>query len=860
MHSIGYRTQSAQHIANNNGTEHRKLGRRMPMHQTRFTGVTMEKRRLLIADDSELNRAILANILEQDYDIIEVTGGEEALAALQSYRGEISALLLDIVMPGMGGFEVLEEMRRRQLLDEVPTIMISAETGNAYIDRAFTLGAFDYISRPFAPAVVRHRIINTILMHTKKQQLMDVAAGWFHRQEKNSEVLVSVLCYGLEYRCGERGLHMKGVGRLTAMLLRRLLEVTDRYPLSADDIEVIAMAARLHDIGKLLVPSELLKKPSPLSAEELVQVRRHTLLGAQIVSGLMQYRNEELVKYAVTVCRFHHERWNGDGYPEGLAGDAIPIAAQVVSLADAYDALTSKRSYKEAYTHEQALEMIRAGESGSFNPLLLRCLDDISEEVRQYVAERNRVQDSEVRRAVEELYGRQDIMAARVTHQIEEASAKQEYFSALTEELWFEYTVQPSAVNLSRGACEQTGLPAVTVDPQNNVDFLAVVGSDTVRALRERLETLPSDETHIELMVDIMLGGRLRRCRLTALVIRSVSSSVIGCSCLVGKVDDINDSYARLEEYDRESENEITEQVLLPVTAGAEDVLRITHGQVGAVLQCYRKMFSVVRLVDPGICMQVSTGALGHTIEHSEHCYSAWNRFHRCENCISQEAIRTSRTQSKVETDGGDVYYVLASRVEIDGIPYSLECVNPISSEASDTDNDESILGQLLVRNRQVYIDSMTGVFNRRYYDERIRNLTGEHALAMIDIDNFKHINDAYGHPAGDEALRSVAQTIRFILRSSDELIRYGGDEFFLLFHGLPERSLARKLDEICSAVRRIKLPEHPELQLTVSIGGIYASGRVTELIRKADIALYEAKTERGRAVIYNGNASVGNG
>lgn len=820
----------------------------------------MEKRRLLIADDSELNRAILANILEQDYDIIEVTGGEEALAALQSYRGEISALLLDIVMPGMGGFEVLEEMRRRQLLDEVPTIMISAETGNAYIDRAFTLGASDYISRPFAPAVVRHRIINTILMHTKKQQLMDVAAGWFRRQEKNSEVLVSVLCYGLEYRCGESGLHMKGVGRLTALLLRRLLEMTDRYPLSADDIEVIAMAARLHDIGKLLVPSELLKKPSPLSAEELVQVRRHTLLGAQIVSGLMQYRNEELVEYAVTVCRFHHERWNGDGYPEGLAGDAIPIAAQVVSLADAYDALTSKRSYKEAYTHEQALEMIRAGECGSFNPLLLRCLDDISEEVRQYVEERNRAQDSEVHRAVEELYGGQDIMAARMTHQIEEASAKQEYFSALTEELWFEYTVQPSAVNLSRGACEQTGLPSVTVDPQNNVDFLAVVGSDTVRALRERLETLPSDETHIELMADIMLGGRLRRCRLTVLVIRSVSSSVIGCSRLVGKVDDINDSYARLEEYDRESENEITEQVLLPVTAGAEDVLRITHGQVGAVLQCYRKMFSVVRLVDPGICMQVSTGALGHTIEHSEHCYSVWNKFHRCENCISQEAIRTSRTQSKVETDGGDVYYVLASRVEIDGIPYSLECVNPISSEASDAGNDESILGQLLVRNRQVYIDSMTGVFNRRYYDERIRNLTGEHALAMIDIDNFKHINDAYGHPAGDEALRSIVQTIRFILRSSDELIRYGGDEFFLLFHGLPERSLARKLDEICSAVRGIKLPEHPELQLTVSIGGIYASGRVSELIRKADLALYEAKTERGRAVIYNGNASVGNG
>lgn len=369
-------------------------------------------------------------------------------------------------------------------------------------------------------------------------------------------------------------------------------------------------------------------------------------------------------------------------------------------------------------------------------------------------------------------------------------------------------------------------------------------------------------EPHIELMADIMLGGRLRRCRITMLVIRALSSAGVGCSRLVGKVDDINDSYARLEEYDRESENEVTEQVLLPVTVGAGDVLRIAHDQVGAVMQCYRKMFAIVRLVDPGICMQVSAGAGVHHIEHSEHCYSVWNKSHRCENCISQEAIRTSKTQSKVETDGGEVYYVLASRVEIDGIPYSLECVNPIRSAAAEAESDESLLGQLLIRNRQVYIDSMTQVFNRRYYDERIRNLTGEQAIAMIDIDNFKHINDTFGHPAGDEALRSVAQTVRFMLRSRDELIRYGGDEFFLLFHGLPEYNLQSKLNQICEAVREIRLPKYPDLHLSISIGGVYAAGRISELIRKADIALYEAKIKRDRAVVFgisDSSAASGN-
>ena len=291
--------------------------------------------------------------------------------------------------------------------------------------------------------------------------------------------------------------------------------------------------------------------------------------------------------------------------------------------------------------------------------------------------------------------------------------------------------------------------------------------------------------------------------------------------------------------------------MLLPILASGENVIRITEKQVGPVLQGYRTMFETVRLVDPEICMQVSTTKESHSVQKNEDCFALWGKSRRCERCISQDAVRMGKIQTKVEPIGNDVYYVFAMPIEIDGMSYSLECVNPIRSEDINGIESEHVLNQLLVRNRQVYMDSATRVYNRRYYDERVRNLSGEYALAMIDIDNFKKINDCFGHTAGDAVLYYVAQTIRSMLRSNDALIRYGGDEFFLLFDNMPEQILERKLEEICRAVRRIEVAQYPELKLTISIGGVYASGRISDLIQKADAALYEAKKEKNRAVIF---------
>lgn len=215
--------------------------------------------------------------------------------------------------------------------------------------------------------------------------------------------------------------------------------------------------------------------------------------------------------------------------------------------------------------------------------------------------------------------------------------------------------------------------------------------------------------------------------------------------------------------------------------------------------RAYRRIFDIARLVALTICVELTKTDEGYTLKKSEHCCAVWKKKRRCENCISQEVLRTHKPQTKIETRESDIYYVLASFIEVDGRPYSLELVKRIKSD--DMFERENVLNQLLVRNRQVYMDSVTKVYNRRYYDERLKNLEGRFSFAVIDMDNFKHINDRFGHQAGDAALYHAAQAIKSQIRSDDELVRYGGDEFFLLFRDLPQQILEKKLQSIRAAL-----------------------------------------------------------
>ena len=336
---------------------------------------------ILIADDSELNRALLSEMLKDDFRILEVSNGRECLDALEQYGMGISLVLLDINMPVMDGFEVLVQMNRNHWIEDIPVIMISSDDTESNIKRAYDMGVSDYIRRPFDAQIVFRRVFNTIKLYAKQRRLITLVTDQIDEKEKNNQIMIRILSQIVEFRNGESGLHVEHINILTGLLLERLVQKTDHYDLTWSDQYMITLASALHDIGKIGIDDKILNKPGRLTKEEFEIMKSHTLIGASILENLGLYQEEPLIKTAYQICRWHHERYGGKGYPDGLRGDEIPISAQVVSVADVYDALVNERVYKKAITHEKAIEMILNGECGVFNPILLECLVDIKDKI-----------------------------------------------------------------------------------------------------------------------------------------------------------------------------------------------------------------------------------------------------------------------------------------------------------------------------------------------------------------------------------------------------------------------------------------------------------------------------------------------
>ena len=538
----------------------------------------MDKQKILIVDDSEMNRALLIDILEEHYDVVEAENGAEAISLLSKQRADFSLLLLDIMMPEMDGFEVLAYISKYHWNDTFAVIMISADDTPANIKRAYDLGAFDYISRPFDSTIVQRRISNTMFLYARQQRLEKIIAEQFHEQEKNSKLMISILSHIVEFRNGESGLHILHVNTITKYLLEQLVQLTDQYPLSKADISLISTASALHDIGKISISDAILNKPSRLTAEEFEVIKTHSVIGANMLLDLpIEQRENPLIKVASEICRWHHERYDGNGYPDGLKGEEIPIAAEVVALADVYDALTSERCYKKAYSHEEALKMILEGQCGAFNPSLLLCLQEIADTLED------------------------ELMAA---------SQEQE------------------AKNIQ--------------DIRNKID--------------------------------------------------------------------------------------------------------------------YDRLFS----------------------------------------CKKYTAL--SRKQQQLHL---------------------------------------------------LYIDSLTSIYNRRYYDEHFQGTDDIQAMAVIDVDDFKYINDNYGHDVGDIVLQSIAQSVLSCVRKTDVVIRYGGDEFVIIFFCIPQEIFEKKLERIRHSVDSLIIDDRPVLHMSISIGGAYGIGTIKKLFKAADNMMYQSKKAKNQVTIY---------
>ena len=537
----------------------------------------MKKQKILIVDDSEMNRILLTDILEEQYDITEAENGLQAVEILGENETDFWFVLLDIMMPEMDGFEVLNYINTHYWNERVVVMMISSDDSPANINRAYSLGAFDYISRPFDTTIVRQRIANTLLLYARQHDLENAVKEQFYEQQRNNDLMISILSHIVEFRNGESGMHIQHVKVITELLLKQLVRLTDQYSLTDVDITLISMTSALHDIGKISIPEEILNKPGRLTEEEFEVMKTHSEIGAKMLEDLPgEKRNSALVKIAREICRWHHERYDGKGYPDGLKGKEIPIAAQVVAVADVYDALTSERCYKKAYSHETAISMILKGKCGIFNPLLLQCLEEISDRLKKECARIDSEQEPE------------------------------------------------------------------------KSQFVKVTASDT-------------------------------------------------------------------------------------------------------------------------------------------------------------------ETTGKEEQDG-----------PLDQLGYM----------------------QLL------YVDSVTKIYNRRYYEEHIRNAFRIEAAALVDIDKLKPINDMYGYDTGDLVLKNVAQILLQQIQKSDHLFRYGSDEFLILFGSVTKSEFEERLEKIRASFETLTVDGFRKLRLAVNIGGVYGKGNSEAFFGAANRMLVQARSAKKQVMI----------
>lgn len=784
--------------------------------------------RILIVDDSEMNRDMLSDMLSDDYDIVEAADGEEALNILKERVYDIDLVLLDIIMPAVDGFGVLDVMKRYHWIDNTPVIMISSETSQSYIRKAFELGVTDYILRPFDSFIIHKRVSNTLMLYRKQKKLLSALEEQVYENEKNNSMMINVLAHIVEFRNGESGMHVHHIKQLTSILLQNLIEKTDKYHLTENDILLISTASSLHDIGKISIDDKILNKPGRLTAEEFEVIKTHSVIGAEMLNDLHNTHNYPLFDKAYEICRWHHERYDGKGYPDGLKGEEIPISAQVTSLADVYDALTSNRCYKKAFTHEKAMEMILDGQCGAFNPVLLQCLKDCEKQIlAEFSDSIDTTQDDRLLiRATEELVENK-ISSDKIdfsAHLPIAARDRWNFFSDGSGEIQFEYDAILDVLRLTKYGAKVLGLQELTMHPRGLKQ--GYLGAQNIQTILDAMQSEASlEKPVVKIKKHISLNGPRRwyEIRIRTLWSNEENPKYTG---ILGRIIDINDSELAIvrPEY-RISENDDAE-------------IRQT---ISKLIQ----IFDVVRLVDITDNEIVRSGCKPGNEEminacRGDKCYAIWGKSQRCKNCVSSKAFEKRGQVSKLEFADDSIFQIISKYVEISGKPYVLEMIYK--------DNDGVLLGaygktdfmdNIVNYNRQLYHDALTGTYNRRYYEEQAKSMRYIDAVAMLDANNFKGINDHYGHAAGDCVLKAVCESIKECIRSSDILIRLGGDEFVLLMANIPEIVFYQKISEIKQRISEIKLPDYPDIKCAAAIGGVYGIQPIENALTEADRLMY---------------------
>ena len=802
------------------------------------------KQKILIADDSEMNRELLAAILEEEYDIIQVNDGVQAVDCLQRHAEEISLLLLDIVMPHMDGFEVLSYMNKEHWIDSIPVVIISSENSPIYIKRGYDLGATDFIGKPFDANMVLRRSANAILLGAKQRRMTSIVSNQIYEREKSSKLMINILSHIVEFRNGESGLHVLHIQTITEMLLRQLVQKeNNRYALSKEQIRMITTASALHDIGKISIPDEILNKPGRLTAEEFAVIKGHSMAGANMLSELpLDQKEEPLVKTAYEICRWHHERYDGGGYPDGLKGEEIPVSAQVVALADVYDALTSERCYKDAYSHEKAIEMILAGQCGAFNPLMLECLLDISSSLKKKMGykSKERYEQTDLSDIASRFHDFEMDSSEKIVQQLEFERMRHNFLAEGSRNIIFTYTISPPLLTFNQAGCKRSGITEPSFSPLQSGVLTDLVEEQSLKRLIRKITQATREMPDVTSNIFLKDGKGPCHYRCECRVIWADGDQK-GYTGVVGKLTDITDDYMVMETVREEGLKVLKKDRSAEFSSFYDRFKKCGFSTDGTeawlLLQYLQISYDLVRYVDPTTNKVIHIEKDGKMWESETTCSDIWNCLEKCSNCISRLSMQTRKRMTKLEVAGDDPYQVVSMYVEIDGKPCCLEMASRIDGDfMPDGYSREEILSSVRIHKEKIYIDPVTGVYNKRYYVEKLSKMDNVAALMFADIKNFKKINENFGHQAGDDVLRQVAGVLRDAAAGKGDVLRYSGDDFVTVFFKVTEEELSEIQKEMCRRVEALRFPELPGVQLKLVTAGTSIPGRVEEMLEQVRI------------------------
>lgn len=802
------------------------------------------KQKILIADDSEMNRELLAAILEEEYEIIQVNDGVQAVDCLQRHAEEISLLLLDIVMPHMDGFEVLSYMNKEHWIDSIPVVIISSENSPIYIKRGYDLGATDFIGKPFDANMVLRRSANAILLGAKQRRMTSIVSNQIYEREKSSKLMINILSHIVEFRNGESGLHVLHIQTITEMLLRQLVQKeNNRYALSKEQIRMITTASALHDIGKISIPDEILNKPGRLTAEEFAVIKGHSMAGANMLSELpLDQKEEPLVKTAYEICRWHHERYDGGGYPDGLKGEEIPVSAQVVALADVYDALTSERCYKDAYSHEKAIEMILAGQCGAFNPLMLECLLDISSSLKKKMGykSKERYEQTDLSDIASRFHDFEMDSSEKIVQQLEFERMRHNFLAEGSRNIIFTYTISPPLLTFNQAGCKRSGITEPSFSPLQSGVLTDLVEEQSLKRLIRKITQATREMPDVTSNIFLKDGKGPCHYRCECRVIWADGDQK-GYTGVVGKLTDITDDYMVMETVREEGLKVLKKDRSAEFSSFYDRFKKCGFSTDGTeawlLLQYLQISYDLVRYVDPTTNKVIHIEKDGKMWESETTCSDIWNCLEKCSNCISRLSMQTRKRMTKLEVAGDDPYQVVSMYVEIDGKPCCLEMASRIDGDfMPDGYSKDEILSSVRIHKEKIYIDPVTGVYNKRYYVEKLSKMDNAAALMFADIKNFKRINENFGHQAGDDVLRQVAGVLRDVAAGKGDVLRYSGDDFVTVFFKAAEEELSEIQKEMCRRVEALRFPELPGVQLKLVTAGTSIPGRVEEMLEQVRI------------------------